>query len=226
MTPSSSAIGPRVDQQARPAERGASSRTSIDAVDLHRRAPAGEGPDDAARRPPGRGHRRRHDGDRHRRAVEAARRPERDDRLSPRRREDEGEPVRARTRPDERRRHPHLGAAGRARGPCRRVQRRGVRGHPRARRRARLATAPSSASRPTCCSPPSDSAARPRRWAARRSSSRTGASSSTASGAPACKGVWAGGDCVLGGEDLTVSAVEDGKQAARSIVAALGVASA
>src|SRR5271165_1246232 len=38
------------------------------------------------------------------------------------------------------------------------------------------------------------------------------------------KGVWAGGDCVLGGEDLTVSAVEDGKQAARSIAAALGVA--
>jgi dihydropyrimidine dehydrogenase (NAD+) subunit PreT len=38
------------------------------------------------------------------------------------------------------------------------------------------------------------------------------------------KGVWAGGDCVLGGEDLTVSAVEDGKQAARSIIAALGVA--
>ncbi len=38
------------------------------------------------------------------------------------------------------------------------------------------------------------------------------------------QGVWAGGDCVLGGEDLTVSAVEDGKQAARSIVAALGVA--
>jgi dihydropyrimidine dehydrogenase (NAD+) subunit PreT len=40
------------------------------------------------------------------------------------------------------------------------------------------------------------------------------------------KGVWAGGDCVLGGGDLTVSAVEDGKQAARSIVAAIGVASA
>ncbi len=39
-------------------------------------------------------------------------------------------------------------------------------------------------------------------------------------------GVWAGGDCVLGGEDLTVSAVEDGKQAARSIVAALGVSAA
>jgi glutamate synthase (NADPH/NADH) small chain len=34
--------------------------------------------------------------------------------------------------------------------------------------------------------------------------------------------VWAGGDCVYGGEDLTVSAVEDGKQAARSIAAALG----
>ncbi len=40
------------------------------------------------------------------------------------------------------------------------------------------------------------------------------------------EGVWAGGDCVLGGEDLTVRAVEDGKQAARSMVAALGVASA
>ncbi len=40
------------------------------------------------------------------------------------------------------------------------------------------------------------------------------------------EGVWAGGDCVLSGEDLTVQAVEDGKQAARSIIAALGVASA
>ena len=30
-------------------------------------------------------------------------------------------------------------------------------------------------------------------------------------------GVWAGGDCVLGGQDLTVAAVEDGKQAAISI---------
>ena len=39
-------------------------------------------------------------------------------------------------------------------------------------------------------------------------------------------GVWAGGDCVFGGQDLTVSAVEDGKQAARSIAAALGVATA
>ena len=37
------------------------------------------------------------------------------------------------------------------------------------------------------------------------------------------KGVWAGGDCVAGGLDLTVSAVEDGKQAAQSIIAALGV---
>ena len=35
------------------------------------------------------------------------------------------------------------------------------------------------------------------------------------------EGVWAGGDCVFGGQDLTVSAVEDGKQAARSIAAAL-----
>jgi glutamate synthase (NADPH/NADH) small chain len=35
-------------------------------------------------------------------------------------------------------------------------------------------------------------------------------------------GVWAGGDCVAGGHDLTVAAVEDGKIAARSIIAALG----
>jgi len=34
-------------------------------------------------------------------------------------------------------------------------------------------------------------------------------------------GVWAGGDCVYGGKDLTVSAVEDGKRAAASIDAAL-----
>jgi glutamate synthase (NADPH/NADH) small chain len=34
--------------------------------------------------------------------------------------------------------------------------------------------------------------------------------------------VWAGGDCVFGGKDLTVSAVEDGKRAAHSIAAALG----
>ncbi len=34
-------------------------------------------------------------------------------------------------------------------------------------------------------------------------------------------GVWAGGDCVAGGKDLTVAAVEDGKQAALSIDASL-----
>jgi len=38
-------------------------------------------------------------------------------------------------------------------------------------------------------------------------------------------GLWAGGDCVSGGLDLTVSAVEDGKLAARSIDAALKVKS-
>ena len=31
------------------------------------------------------------------------------------------------------------------------------------------------------------------------------------------KGLWAGGDGIAGGEDLTVAAVEDGKQAALSI---------
>ena len=34
-------------------------------------------------------------------------------------------------------------------------------------------------------------------------------------------GVWAGGDCVAGGPDLTVSAVEDGKRAAIAIDAHL-----
>src|SRR5581483_9236900 len=34
-------------------------------------------------------------------------------------------------------------------------------------------------------------------------------------------GVWAGGDCVAGGKDLTVAAVEDGKVAAESIHRAL-----
>jgi glutamate synthase (NADPH/NADH) small chain len=43
-------------------------------------------------------------------------------------------------------------------------------------------------------------------------------------GAP---GIWAGGDCIYGGQDLTVAAVEDGKQAAMSIDRALrGVAAA
>ena len=39
------------------------------------------------------------------------------------------------------------------------------------------------------------------------------------------KGVWAGGDCVAGGKDLTVAAVEDGKVAARDIHRALSGAS-
>jgi dihydropyrimidine dehydrogenase (NAD+) subunit PreT len=36
------------------------------------------------------------------------------------------------------------------------------------------------------------------------------------------KGIWAGGDCASGGQDLTVAAVEDGKRAAESIHAFLG----
>ena len=35
------------------------------------------------------------------------------------------------------------------------------------------------------------------------------------------KGVWAGGDCRAGGQDLTVEAVEHGKQSAKAIHAAL-----
>ena len=39
-------------------------------------------------------------------------------------------------------------------------------------------------------------------------------------------GIWAGGDCITGGKDLTVTAVEDGKQAALSIDRALRAATA
>ena len=39
-------------------------------------------------------------------------------------------------------------------------------------------------------------------------------------------GIWAGGDCAAGGQDLTVAAVEDGKQAALSIDRALKSATA
>ncbi|MDD0810836.1 NAD(P)-dependent oxidoreductase [Curvibacter sp. RS43] len=42
-----------------------------------------------------------------------------------------------------------------------------------------------------------------------------------AQGRTSLAGVWAGGDCVGGGRDLTVEAVEDGKQAALAIHAAL-----
>ena len=35
------------------------------------------------------------------------------------------------------------------------------------------------------------------------------------------KGIWAGGDCIAGGQDLTVSAVDDGRRAAESIHIAL-----
>jgi dihydropyrimidine dehydrogenase (NAD+) subunit PreT len=42
-----------------------------------------------------------------------------------------------------------------------------------------------------------------------------------ADGATSLPGVWAGGDCVAGGRNLTVEAVEQGKVAARSIDAAL-----
>ncbi|MBB3611396.1 NAD(P)-dependent oxidoreductase [Rhizobium sp. BK602] len=43
-------------------------------------------------------------------------------------------------------------------------------------------------------------------------------------GRTSLEGVWAGGDCVLGGDDLTVSAVAQGRDAAESINRALGFA--
>ncbi len=63
----------------------------------------------------------------------------------------------------------------------------------------------------------------PRRSTAprRRSSWKAAASRSTPKRRTALAGVWAGGDCVAGGEDLTVAAVEDGKIAAESIHRAL-----
>ena len=38
-----------------------------------------------------------------------------------------------------------------------------------------------------------------------------------------CPGIWAGGDCIAGGDDLTVSAVQDGKVAANNIHQALSL---
>jgi len=43
-------------------------------------------------------------------------------------------------------------------------------------------------------------------------------------GRTSVEGVWAGGDCVLGGDDLTVSAVAQGRDAAESINHALAAA--
>jgi glutamate synthase (NADPH/NADH) small chain len=45
-----------------------------------------------------------------------------------------------------------------------------------------------------------------------------------AGGRTSLDGVWAGGDCVLGGDDLTVSAVAQGRDAADSINLALAAA--
>ncbi len=45
-----------------------------------------------------------------------------------------------------------------------------------------------------------------------------------AEGRTSLDGVWAGGDCVKGGEDLTVSAVAMGRDAAESINRALAAA--
>jgi glutamate synthase (NADPH/NADH) small chain len=42
-----------------------------------------------------------------------------------------------------------------------------------------------------------------------------------ATGATSVKGIWAGGDCATGGEDLTVTAVKQGRDAAEAIHAAL-----
>jgi len=43
----------------------------------------------------------------------------------------------------------------------------------------------------------------------------------TGAGRTSLKGVWAGGDCALGGDDLTVTAVAEGRDAAEDIHATL-----
>jgi glutamate synthase (NADPH/NADH) small chain len=43
----------------------------------------------------------------------------------------------------------------------------------------------------------------------------------TGAGRTSLAGVWAGGDCAAGGEDLTVTAVAEGRDAAMDIHAAL-----
>ena len=43
-----------------------------------------------------------------------------------------------------------------------------------------------------------------------------------ATGRTSVAGVWAGGDCATGGEDLTVTAVAEGRDAAEAIHASFG----
>ena len=85
---------------------------------------------------------------------------------------------------------------------CRRPARpRPHRSTPSSRRSARPSCSPTRRSRPCACAP--------------------AASRSTPKAARRCPGVWAGGDCTFGGQDLTVEAVEHGKIAAHSIDRAL-----
>ena len=62
---------------------------------------------------------------------------------------------------------------------------------------------------------------RARRRCPAGSSSRAARSRSTGPGRTGLPGVWAGGDCAAGGDDLTVTAVAEGRDAAMDIHAAL-----
>ena len=92
----------------------------------------------------------------------------------------------------------------------------------RARRRVRPRPARCSASRPTCCSLAIGQRGAPDAFDGAAIELKDGRIVVDAERRTSLERVWAGGDCVFGGQDLTVSAVEDGKQAARSIAAALG----
>ena len=219
MTRCSSAWGSAASMRCAPRARTptASRTPSISSAGCARR-----GSRHAAGRPPRRGHRRRHDGDRCGRAVEAARRRGGDDLLPPRQGAHERVGVRAGTRADQGRHHPPLAAA-------------------ETRRRQERQGRPASSSNTRRCATASSSApARPSRFPPTRCSRRSARLSSRDArrqrrgdragrrpdqgrrrGPHLAAKVWAGGDCVAGGDDLTVSAVAQGRDAAESIHRAL-----
>ena len=174
---------------------------------------------DPAHRPPRRRDRRRHDGHRRRRAGEEARRRGGDHRLSPRRRADGCEPLRAGTRADRRRRDPPLGAP--CRGPWR-----GRRSPGRQLRRDGGAEDGRLVDTGETFELPADQLFRAigqlfvpqvlegSHDVLELEGGRIAVDFERRTSLP---GVWAGGDCAAGGRDLTVVAVEDGKQAALSI---------
>ena len=90
-----------------------------------------------------------------------------------------------------------------------------VRAHAAGRAASWSATARRSGWRPTSCSPPSARRARAARSAQTPPKMQGGKIVVDEQRRTSLPKVWAGGDCVSGGLDLTVAAVEDGKRAAQ-----------